>query len=200
VKRLLAFKLRSKVTIEDQSGSFRVAVSSSSNQRASFFSDPRHAGLGFRAFIPAEAPLLFSQEHFDIYDKNRLKLGVADGSRDLIVEQSTPAEGNLDFLGGIDWKKGCYLGQELTARMHYRGLAKRRLFPVMLKGPCFTFGQHIGEFGEMRSRRGNIGLALLRIDSVIAKVKEALPLVFDQAQIWPTIPPWMKIDAPPLNR
>ena len=71
--------------------------------------------------------------------RHRLALGIADGSRDMIVEKSTLSEGNFDFLNGISWTKGCYVGQELTARIRYRALVKKRLFPVRIEGTAPAF-------------------------------------------------------------
>ena len=68
------------------------------------------------------------------YDRHRLALGVPDGSRDLTVEKSILLEAGFDELNGVDWQKGCYVGQELTARTKYRGLIKKRLMPVAIEG------------------------------------------------------------------
>ena len=75
----------------------------------------------------AEAPLA-------AYDALRLELGVPDGSRDLPVEKALLLESGFDELHGVDWQKGCYMGQELTARTKYRALIKKRLFPVRVEG------------------------------------------------------------------
>ena len=61
-------------------------------------------------------------------------LGVPDGSRDLQLEKALLLESGFDELNGVDWQKGCYMGQELTARTKYRGLIKKRLFPVRVEG------------------------------------------------------------------
>ena len=73
----------------------------------------------------------------------RLSLGIPDGSRDLIVEKSILLESGFDELRGVDWQKGCYVGQELTARTKYRGLIKKRLFPVTIAGPSLAPGSLI---------------------------------------------------------
>ena len=92
---------------------------------------------------------------FTAYDRLRLRLGVPDGSRDLIPEKSILLEAGFDELNGVDWQKGCYIGQELTARTKYRGLVKRRLMPVEIDGPVPAPGTIITadgrEVGEMRS-------------------------------------------------
>jgi len=103
--------------------------------------DPRLAQAGARAILPAvdstailEA-LGFIAAEPESYDRWRLGLGLSDGSRDLIVEKSTLLESNFDELHGVDWDKGCFMGQELTARTKYRGLVRKRLMPVRVDGP-----------------------------------------------------------------
>jgi folate-binding protein YgfZ len=76
-----------------------------------------------------------SEARFDHYDRLRLSLGIPDGSRDLVLEKSILLESGFDELNGVDWQKGCYIGQELTARTRYRGLVKKRLMPVRIEGP-----------------------------------------------------------------
>jgi folate-binding protein YgfZ len=97
-------------------------------------------------------------------------LGVPDGSRDMIIAKSTLLECNLDKLNGISWSKGCYMGQELTARMHYRALVKKRLFTVKIEGPAPVVDSIIRlgdeDVGEMRSSCGDVGLALLGVEKV----------------------------------
>src|SRR5437763_5951264 len=139
---------------------------------------PRAAQLGARAILPRErlGPTLagrgLAQTEFAAYDRHRLALGVPDGSRDLVQEKSILLESGFEELHGVDWQKGCYIGQELTARTKYRGLIKKRLFPVRIDGPVPEPGTIVmldgREAGEMRSSRDGIGLALLRLDAVDA--------------------------------
>jgi folate-binding protein YgfZ len=104
----------------------------------------------------------------DDYDRLRLSLGVPDGSRDLPVEKAILLENGFDELHGIDWQKGCYMGQELTARTKYRGLVRKRLLPVEIEGPLPAPGTPVmagdKEAGEMRSGADGLGLALLRLE------------------------------------
>src|SRR6185437_15140479 len=90
------------------------------------------------------------------YEALRLRLGVPDGSRDLPVEKALLLESGFDELHGVDWQKGCYMGQELTARTKYRGLIKRRLFPVRAGGPLPPPGTRFGPAG---ARAGGSGPA-----------------------------------------
>ena len=121
----------------------------------------------------------------------RLRLGVPDGSRDLPVEKALLLESGFDELHGVDWKKGCYMGQELTARTKYRGLIKRRLFPVRIEGPLPASGAPVHrngkEVGEIRSGLGDRALAMLQIDAADGA------LTADGATLFPERPAWMQI-------
>lgn len=160
--RLLKYRLRSdvKLSVEDNAPVYAVF-----EKTADYPADPRHGSMGARAF---EKPAGMEERSFAEWDRRRLGLGIPDGSRDMEIERSTMLECNLDTLNAIDWNKGCYMGQELTARMHYRGLAKKHLYPVRVTGPMpepFTDIHVNGTLlGQMRSSCGDIGLALLKDD------------------------------------
>ena len=135
--------------------------------------DPRLPELGARCILPranVRAALTaagLTETGWAEYDHLRLGLGIPDGSRDLVLEKSILLESGFDELNGVDWQKGCYVGQELTARTKYRGLVRKRLMPVGIDGPAPLPGAIITadgrEVGEMRSSRDGLGLALLRI-------------------------------------
>lgn len=132
---------------------------------------------------------------YEAYDLHRLKLGVPEGGQDLIPEKSLLLESGLDELNAISWTKGCYMGQELTARTKYRGLVRKRLFPVTIDGPAPRNGAEVflGEssVGEMRSHRNKQGLALLRIEAA----KSGKSLKCENAFLKPYIPPWMVLEG-----
>jgi tRNA-modifying protein YgfZ len=163
--------------------------------------DPRLAALGARVILPREAiretltAAGFAETDFAAYDRYRLSLGVPDGSRDLMVEKSILLESGFDELNGVDWTKGCYIGQELTARTKYRGLIKKRLFPVRIDGAAPAPGTILSldgkEAGEMRSSRDGVGLALLRLDAVA----QAQILSAEGATLTPMQLEWMRIEA-----
>ncbi|WP_182040695.1 CAF17-like 4Fe-4S cluster assembly/insertion protein YgfZ [Bombella mellum] len=127
--------------------------------------DPRHPALGWRALVPVSSgddndfskdPTLLSR---------RLLIGVPD-DEDIIIGQTLVLEANMDHLNGVSWTKGCYLGQEVTARTHYRGLIKKRILPVVsVTGQTLPDGGTVTlngqDVGELRSREGQRGLALL---------------------------------------
>jgi folate-binding protein YgfZ len=136
-----------------------------------------------------------AEADFAAYDRHRLALGIPDGSRDLVLEKSILLESGFDELNGVDWQKGCYIGQELTARTKYRGLIKKRLFPVRIDGPSVASGTIVNldgkEAGEVRSGRDGLALALLRLDAI----ETARPLSAGSATIAPLRPDWMRIEA-----
>src|SRR5207245_4869579 len=103
-------------------------------------------------------------------------------------------EAGFDELHGVDWEKGCYVGQELTARTKYRGLIKKRLFPVRIDGPAPASGTMVTadgrDAGELRSARDGQGLALLRLDAV----GEGRRLAADAATLTPLRPDWMRVE------
>ncbi len=162
--------------------------------------DPRLAALGARVILPRErlrgtlAAAGLAEADFTGYDRHRLALGIPDGSRDLVPEKSILLESGFDELNGVDWQKGCYVGQELTARTKYRGLVKKRLFPVRIEGGSPAPGAIVTlggkEAGEMRSARDGLGLALLRLDAVA----ENCGLSADAARLTPIRPDWMRLD------
>jgi folate-binding protein YgfZ len=142
--------------------------------RGILFVDPRHAGLGCRAILPAtDAPGAlagagFAPGDFAEYDTLRISLTVPDGTRDLEIDKTVLLEANFEALHGVDWQKGCYLGQELTARTKYRGLVKRRLVTVAIDGPAPAAGTRIAhngrDVGVLHSRSGTRAIATLRTD------------------------------------
>ena len=211
-RRLTMFRLRAKVTLEERPDLAVAAVfggtmlglpaepgAARQLGGGTAFVDPRLAALGARAILPRAAMTQTLGEagavetDFAEYDRLRLGLGVPDGSRDLILDKSILLESGFDELHGVDWQKGCYIGQELTARTKYRGLIKKRLFPVRIDGPAPAPGAIITqdghEAGEMRSSHDGIGLALLRLEAVGKNAKFAV----DDAAIEPMTPDWMRL-------
>lgn len=161
-KRLTLYRLRSdvQISVEEQNDVYAAFGA------ADGIPDPRHNEMGNRSFEKPDC----EEKDFTAWDEHRITLTIPDGSRDMVVERSTLLECNLDKLNAIDWKKGCYMGQELTARMHYRGLAKKHLYTVRGDTLPVPFTE-LDNGGEMRSSCGNIGLALLK-DETAATLKE----------------------------
>ncbi|MBL8831784.1 MAG: folate-binding protein YgfZ [Rhodospirillales bacterium] len=215
-RRLKLYKLRAKVTLAPSAG-LVVAAFWGENAAAAFglpdeagaakelaggavYADPRLPALGVRALLPEAGVAALAAEHGfaaatpEAYDRLRLSLGVPDGSRDLPVDGALLLENGFDELGGVDWKKGCYVGQEVTARMKYRALVRKRLMPVRIDGPAPPAGTRVmlgdAEAGEMRSAAGDLGLALLRIESVEKAAADGTALVAGEAKLVPHKPGW----------
>ena len=134
--------------------------------------DPRHKSMGLRTWnksIAEEGTEVISNLPLEKWDINRIKRCIPDGSRDMLPKISTMMESNIDKLNGVSFNKGCYLGQELTARMHYRGLCKKHLCAITgdnlpESGSKLYKNQNRQEelIGEMRSSCGKYGIALLK--------------------------------------
>ena len=164
------------------------------------FVDPRLAALGVRCILPradlrtALEGAGLTESGFSKYDHLRLQLGIPDGGRDLVPEKSILLEAGFDELNGVDWQKGCYIGQELTARTKYRGLIKKRLMPVEIDGPAPPPGTIVTvdgrEVGEMRSSRDGLGLALLRLEPVA----QGRHLKAGDTTLVASKPGWMRLD------
>ena len=224
-RRLTMYKLRANVELRDVSGDFATVAAFGDGAAEAIglgedgglgadegaarpfaggiaFVDPRYKALGARAILPGnEAEAALSAAGFALaddaaYDTHRLELAIPDGSRDIIVDKSFPLECGFEDLHAIDFEKGCYVGQELTARTHHRGTIRKRLYRVDIDGATPQPGTQIlfGEtkVGEMRSARGGLGLAFLRTEHVEAAVRDGKPLVADGATLTPIKPSWAR--------
>ncbi|NQW12168.1 MAG: folate-binding protein YgfZ [Alphaproteobacteria bacterium] len=171
------------------------------------FVDPRHVEIGARLLLPVAAgtepldALGLTPADRAAYDRRRVTLGLPDGARDMAVEKTVLLEAGFEELGGVDFDKGCYMGQELTARTKYRGLVKRRLMPITLHGPLPAPGTEITlngkEAGEIRSvvADGNdhaIGLAMIRLNRLDEALQAGIPLIAGEATVIPSKPDWAK--------
>ena len=214
-RRLSIYRLRAKATLDERPDFAVAAVFGKGALAAMGFSeepgaarpfasgvafvDPRLAALGVRCILPrtdirsALEGAGLAEAGFPAYDRLRLKLGVPDGGRDLVPEKSILLEAGFDELNGVDWQKGCYIGQELTARTKYRGLIKKRLMPVEMDGPSPAPGTIVTadgrEVGEMRSSRNEFGLALLRLEPIV----EGKPLKAGNTTLVPSPTSWMRL-------
>lgn len=214
VTRLSRYKLRAKVSIAEDdtltpgvawddgaSAAFKMSGAPSSvgsHGAGVVYADPRAAAMGLRWALHADQvdgleKLGFTRTTPDAYDALRFDVGVPDGSRDMEIEKALLLENGFEELHGVDFEKGCYIGQELTARTHYRALIKKRLMPVGIEGPAPAPGTPLTvdglEAGEMKSAAGNRGLALVKIDAW----RKAGAFDATGARITPRQPDWMKI-------
>ncbi len=160
---LNTYRLRADVQISVEDNTPVSVVFGANNTTG--YADPRDPEMGWRSF---EKPEGLEEKPFETWDEHRISLCIPDGSRDMIPQKSTLLECNIDKLNGVSFEKGCYVGQEPTARMHYRGLVKKHLYVMQL--PPLAGGIESGSeiraegklIGEMRSSCGDVGLALLK--------------------------------------
>jgi folate-binding protein YgfZ len=174
-KRLGFYRLRAKLVIENKSDDhdgMKLAAfwdGAKPPQTAMLgFVDPRHPRLGTRSFMPAFPVGILADS--ESYEAHRIRLGVPKGGVDFAYGESFPHEANLDRLHGVDFKKGCYVGQEVVSRVEHRGTARKRLVPVTFAGGALAPGTPVtaGEtvLGSMGSSIAGAGLAMLRLDKV----------------------------------
>jgi len=211
-KRLSMYKLRSDVELSDVTDDFRIyGVLDTLNftkrgECAPFgdgvaYVDPRMHTMGCRVVLPGnntsaldEAGLIAADTA--TYEHRRIELGLADGSRDMKVDRALLLENGFEELDGVDFSKGCFMGQELTARTRYRGLVKKRLLPVKIDGVApengAVFELDGREAGEMRTSSENMGLALVRLDTLQDGVRYTSP----KATLTPIVPDWVVFQNP----
>ena len=207
-KRLSIYKLRSDVQLADITDAFQVygvldSLGLSERGAAKAFgpgvayADPRLAAMGCRAVLPKgdTAPLTdagLTEADFDVYERHRIALGLADGSRDMAPDKALLLENGFEELDGVSFSKGCFMGQELTARTRYRGLVKKRLLPVKIEGDVPESGTVFKvdgkEAGEMRTTAGDLGLALVRLD----KLEDGVTFTCGGATLTPMVPDWVQ--------
>jgi hypothetical protein len=173
------YKLRAKVAVENLSESLGVMAAWDGEPAMKpdlAFADPRHAALGWRILVPQELAQklasLIDAELVDstAYDAHRIASGVPRGGLDFSYGDAFPHETNMDRLHGVDFDKGCYVGQEVVSRMQHRGTARTRAVRIVLDGAAPEAGTAIvaGDkpVGMMGSSAAGAGLALIRIDRV----------------------------------
>jgi tRNA-modifying protein YgfZ len=192
IQRLSRYRLRMKATLRAEPAlHVHVAWGGRPDVDGIVEPDPRLPGFAWR--VLATEPVAPNATPAD-WDRYRLEAGLPDGSRDMEADRSVLLEAGFDELAGVSWSKGCYMGQELTARTKYRGLVKRRLVPVSVEGQLPPPGSPVlrngVEVGTMRSGRDGIGLASVRLDALGATLHCA------DAILTPHIPAWMHLPQP----
>lgn len=186
VAKLNLYKLRAKVIAEDLSdvlgvlaawnGSSHLPVHEAGEAIGLCYEDPRLPALGLRVMLPphraAAAANALGAELVDAiaYEAHRIALGIPHGGLDYGYGDAFPHEADLDQLGGVDFQKGCYVGQEVVSRMEHRGTARTRAVPVRYEGAAPTQGAPVtaGDraLGTMGSAAAGRGIAFLRLDRV----------------------------------
>jgi len=189
VQRLTLYRLRAKVEIAAAPTPIVALWGSHDAPGAGWVADPRLPALGWRGYAAA-APQGATHVHEAAYADHRLSLGVP-GPDDWGSDKTYPIEANFDLLAGIDFKKGCFVGQETTSRMKRRGLIKTRMAPILFDGPPPAPGAELlsGTLraGEACSGTEGVAMALLRLDRL-----EGAALIFEDGRPWrPALPEWL---------
>jgi tRNA-modifying protein YgfZ len=172
VKRLNLHKMRATIAIEDKSENFAVAAIFGGEVAARiegvFYRDTRTPSMGLRVIAPREALAKLDRAEASRYEAHRIAQGVPKGGADFRYGDAFVHDVNLDLMNGVDFKKGCYVGQEVVARVHYRNSARKRIVKIHFDGPAPAQGTQItaGEtnIGRAGSTVGDNGLAMVRLD------------------------------------
>ena len=209
VDKLKLYKLRSRVMVEDLSEILGVLAAWDGSGTAAFgltYADPRLPALGLRVMIPphraadAAANLGATLVEADEYDALRIALGIPRGGVDFRYGDAFPHEADMDQLGGVDFTKGCYVGQEVVSRMEHRGIARTRTVPVRYEGAppqagaAVTAGER--QIGTMGSAAAGHGLALLRLDRVADALSRGDAFLADGIAVRPIKPDWARFAFP----
>ena len=190
VQRLTLYRLRAKVEIAAVDAPVAVVFGEDGHPPAGpgWLRDPRLPALGWRGYA-APPPADAAQGDEADYDAWRLALGVP-GPADWGSEAAYPIEADFDLLGGVDFKKGCFVGQETTSRMKRRGQIKTRMLPIRFDGPAPAHGSEVlaGTLraGHVLSGRDGAAMALLRLDRI-----EDAELTVDDRPVRAERPGWM---------
>lgn len=192
-QKLNFYKLRAKVTIESidtlsvlAAWDEQTTAPEATTEYGLVYRDPRIPALGLRAIIPSDlatetaADLGATLVNASEYDAHRIALGVPRGGVDFVYGDAFPHDAGLDKLNGVDFKKGCYVGQEVVSRVEHRGTARNRIMPVAFEefpaenGIAVMAGDKT--VGTMGSSAGKQGLAMLRVDRAVEAIDAGTPL------------------------
>ena len=209
VEKLTFYKLRAKVTVADLSDALGVLAlwdGSGETEYGLCYPDPRLPALGTRCLIP---PNLANEAAADLgatlvdpaaYEAHRIALGVPRGGFDFIYGDAFPHETDMDQLAGVDFAKGCYVGQEVVSRIEHRGTARKRVVPIAYDGVAPEAGMPVmaGEkqLGTLGSAVDGRGLAMLRLDRVEDALAAGTPLVAGHLTIRLVRPDWARFAWP----
>ncbi len=209
VEKLTFYRLRAKASIEnlsDKLGVLAVWDGAGSSECGLVYPDPRLPALGLRCILPPElapdaaaelgAALVDAAE----YDVHRIALGVPRGGEDFIYSDAFPHETDMDQLGGVDFTKGCYIGQEVVSRVEHRGSARTRIVPITFDGFAPEPGMPVmaGEktVGTLGSTTGGRGIAMLRLDRVEDAMTAGVPITAGGIELCVVKPEWARFAFP----
>jgi tRNA-modifying protein YgfZ len=208
VEKLKFYKLRAKVIVEDLSDALGVMAvwdGTGASEYGLTYADPRLAELGLRIMLPpqlageAAADLGATLNEAEAYEAHRIALGVPRGGSDFSYGDTFPHEADMDQLGGVDFHKGCYVGQEVVSRVEHRHSARSRVVPIAFENaPWGGLAVLAGDkpVGTMGSSISGRGLALLRLDRVADALAAGTPLISGGVEIRLVRPSWATFEWP----
>ena len=207
-EKLNFYKLRAKIAVENLSDALGVMAvwdGTALSDLGLSYADPRFAALGTRSILPpglaaeAAAELGATLTDAEAYDAHRIVLGVPRGGMDFTYGDTFPHEADMDQLNGVDFDKGCYVGQEVVSRVEHRGSARSRVVPVVYEfAPMSGLPVMAGEkeVGTLASTAKGHGLAMLRLDRVADALAAGTPLVAGGIAISVLKPEWARFAFP----
>jgi hypothetical protein len=183
-RRLSIYKLKAKVAIDDASADFGIVAdwgdAADLPAGAQVYADPRAAALGRRAILPRAAAEAFTEAALPAYEALRIGVGAPKGGVDFAYGDAFPHDADMDLFNGVDFHKGCYVGQEVVSRMKHRGEARKRVVRVRLAGAAPAPGTPVTDgglaVGALGAAAGDKALALLRIDRAAEAQAAGRPL------------------------
>jgi folate-binding protein YgfZ len=188
-KRMKMYRLRANVVMDDLGDTHRVGWAESSEGGVLAHLDGRAPGLGVRVIATTDESKAWSDPD-DAAAAARIAAGVAELGTDFAPDTAFPHDVGMDFLGGVDFKKGCYVGQEVVSRMQHRGTARRR--PVIVAGlpdgaasaaPLLAAGREAGTIG---TPVGGKAVGIVRLDRLEAE----LPTTVGGLPVSLSLPAW----------
>jgi folate-binding protein YgfZ len=209
VQRLNFYRLRAKVIVEDLSDVLGVLAAWDGNGQTTVgltYPDPRLPELGLRCMLPphlagrAIADLGAQKADAAEYDAHRIALGVPQGESDFGYGDAFPHEADMDQLHGVDFDKGCFVGQEVVSRMAHRGTARTRVVPVSYDGaapaartPITAGDKSVGTLGSAANGQG---IAMIRLDRAAEALAAGAPLVAGGVELRLVKPAWARFAFP----
>ena len=208
-KRLGFYRLRAKVAIEDLSDTLAVAAGWDTPRPAEeaglVAGDPRLADLGWRAVVAAADAAEFALDPAEAYHALRIALGVPEGGRDFLFGDAFPHEALMDQLQGVDFDKGCYVGQEVVSRMQHRGTARTRIVPALYEGGfAAEAGVEVMAGGKVLGRTGTgaegRGLLVIRLDRAADALSAGETIRAGGIPVTLEKPAWIGFPVPGVDR
>jgi tRNA-modifying protein YgfZ len=200
-KRLAFYRLRAKVAIEQadpEISVFAIWGGDPGPVAGMLASDPRLAAMGHRLY-GRSAPTLPEGD----YHAHRIAVAMPQGGADFAYGDTFPHEALMDQFGGVDFSKGCYVGQEVVSRMQHRGTARTRLVQVQAAQELPPAGTEItaGEksIGKMGSSSGMNGLAIIRLDRAKAAIESGAAIRSGGIELLPSIQEWARFGWPGVS-